>query len=216
MPKPIKFIYAKKEPFRDSYYFIIVCEGKNREPDYFRFFDGLSSRVKIVAVESVQGNSAPLKLIENAINKEKELDANPEIDHVWFVIDTDSWRQQIHELRQESELHTNWQIAQSNPCFEVWLYFHAKNNLPPIIQMDRCSKWKPYLHKIIRGGFNPDRHPIAIETAINNAKAIYEADGYTPRVGNTQVWILGEELLPLIKNELNAIKPSFPIPEVIS
>src|ERR1035437_113606 len=156
MPKPIKFIYTKKEPFRDAYYFIIVCEGRNREPDYFRFFDGLSSRVQVIAVECVDGNSAPLKLINNAIAKEKELDADPEIDRVWFVIDTDRWREQIHELRQESEKHANWYVAQSNPCFEVWLYFHVKSTLPAILHMDRCSKRKPYLHKIINGGFSPD------------------------------------------------------------
>ena len=41
MPKPIKFTYEKKAPFRDAFLFIIVCEGTNREPDYFRFFDGM-------------------------------------------------------------------------------------------------------------------------------------------------------------------------------
>jgi hypothetical protein len=86
MPKPIKFTYEKKEPFRDAFFFIVVCEGKNREPDYFRFFDGLSSRVKIVPVESGDG-SAPRLLIEKAISKEEELDANAERDRVWFVIE---------------------------------------------------------------------------------------------------------------------------------
>ncbi len=52
MPKPNKFSYEKKEAFRDAFYFIIVCEGQNREPDYFRFFDGISSRVKVVPIES--------------------------------------------------------------------------------------------------------------------------------------------------------------------
>jgi len=96
MPKPIKFTYEKKESFKDAFYFIIVCEGKNREPDYFRFFDGISSRVKIVPVESGEG-SAPTKLTGYAEAKEKELDANAERDRVWFVIDTDRWREQLHE-----------------------------------------------------------------------------------------------------------------------
>lgn len=58
MPKPIKFVYEKKVPYRDAFYCIIVCEGQNREPDYFCFFDGMSSRVKLVPVESNHG-SAP-------------------------------------------------------------------------------------------------------------------------------------------------------------
>jgi hypothetical protein len=28
MPKPSKFSYAKKAPFRDAFFLIIICEGK--------------------------------------------------------------------------------------------------------------------------------------------------------------------------------------------
>lgn len=86
MPKPIKFTYKKKAAFRDAFYFIIVCEGQNREPDYFKFFDGLSSRVKVVPVESWAGNSSPAKLVANAIDKERELDAIAERDRVWIEL----------------------------------------------------------------------------------------------------------------------------------
>lgn len=214
MPKPIKFTYEKKAPFRDAFFFIIVCEGKNREPHYFRFFDGMSSRVKIVPVESGVG-SAPRLLIENAIAKEEELDANAERDRVWFVIDTDRWNNQLHEIRQECELHPHWKVAQSNPCFEAWLYFHAKAELPTLENMSQCNNWKPYLPIIIQGGFNPDFHPIAIETAITNSRASYVANGYLPEPGSTQLWQLGEELLPLIQKDLDNLKEKFPAPVVI-
>lgn len=214
MPKPIKFTYEKKAPFRDAFFFIIVCEGKNREPDYFRFFYGMSSRVKVVPVESGIG-SAPRLLIENAIAKEEELDAKADTDRVWFVIDTDRWNEQLHEIRQECELHRHWKVAQSNPCFEVWLYFHAKAKLPTLENMSQCNNWKPHLPIIIHGGFNPDFHPIAIETAIANSKASYAANGYLPEPGSTQLWQLGEELLPLIEKDLDNLKEKFPAPVVI-
>jgi RloB-like protein len=215
MPKPIKFTYEKKEPFRDAFFFIIVCEGKNREPDYFRFFDGLSSRVKIVPVESGIG-SAPNLLIENAIAKEEELDAKADRDRVWFVIDTDRWREQLHKIRQECEKHPHWIVAQSNPCFEVWLYFHAKKEVPELQNIGACNSWKQYLPKIIQGGFNPDFHPVAIETAITNSKISYTTTGYFPEPGSTEIWKLGEELLPLIKKDLDKLKEKFPAPIVIA
>lgn len=205
MPKPIKFSYAKKEPFRDAFFFIIVCEGQNREPDYFRFFDGISSRVKIVSVESDGGNSAPKKLIGRAISKEQELDASAERDRLWFVIDTDKWKAQLHEIRKECESRPHWKVAQSNPCFEVWLHFHVKKGLPPLENIANCKSWKPYLPTIIPGGFNPDIHPSAIKTAITNAKASYEAKGYEPQPGSTELWKLGEELMALIKNDLDRL-----------
>lgn len=214
MPKPKIFTYEKKAPYRDAFLFIIVCEGTNREPDYFRFFDGMSSRVKVVPLQSV-GGSAPNQLVGVAIAAEQELSVDPTVDRLWFVIDTDRWRVHLHTIRQQCAQHVNWRVAQSNPCFEVWLYFHAKAQLPVLEHIDRCNNWKPHLPTVIQGGFNPDFHPIAIETAVINSKASYVANGYFPEVGSTQLWQLGEELLPLIKKELDQLKGRFPAPEVI-
>ncbi|MBK6622687.1 MAG: RloB domain-containing protein [Saprospirales bacterium] len=216
MPKPIKFTYEKRESFRDAFFFIILCEGQNREPDYFRFFDGMSSRVKVVPVESVEGNSSPSRLVANAIEKEEELDARADKDRLWFVIDTDRWRNQIHDIRQECSQRPHWEVAQSNPCFEVWLYFHAKSALPALEHLDRCNNWKPHLPNVIKGGFNPDFHPIVIETASENSKAAYSENGYFPEPGSTQLWRLAEELIPLIKKPLDILKAQFPPPEVIA
>jgi hypothetical protein len=214
MPKPKIFTYEKKVPFRDAFLFIIVCEGTNREPDYFRFFDGMSSRVKVIPVVSAIG-SAPRLLIDVAAAKVKELEASDETDRLWFVIDTDRWREQLHEIRQVCEQHPHWKVAQSNPCFEVWLYFHAKAQLPLLPNINQCNNWKPHLPTVIQGGFNPDFHPIAIETATINSKAAYQSTGYFPNPGSTQLWELADELLPLIQKELDQLKHRFPAPVVI-
>lgn len=198
MSKPTKFSYQKKAPYRDASLFIIICEGKNREPEYFRYFDGISSRIKVIAVESDHG-SAPKLLAERAAAKEKELDSNDNTDYVWFVIDTDRWGKQLHDIREECKNHPNWRVAQSNPCFEVWLYFHVKDQLPELVSGKTCKSWKSLLPRIIKGGFNAQIHPIEIETAIKNAKGTYLETGYLPDWGSTQVWKLGEELLPFIK-----------------
>lgn len=215
MPKPIKFIYEKKAPFRDAFFLIIICEGKNREPQYFRFFDGLSSRVKVIPIESETGSS-PKWLIEKAHEVEEELDINSDKDKLWFVIDTDRWRNQLLHIRQECEKHNHWNIAQSNPCFEVWLYFHARSNLPELADIAQCNHWKPYLPKVIKGGFNSDFHPACIEVAIENAKNGYNCTGYFPDPGCTEVWKLGEELIAVIKKDLDKIKGKFPDIEVFS
>ena len=153
MPKPIKFTYEKKVPFRDAFFFIIVFEGTNREKEYFHFFDGISSRVKVVSIASQVG-SAPKLLIDVAEAIEQELDAKDERDQLWFVIDTDRWRKQLHDIRRACNDQPHWQVAQSNPCFEVWLYFHAKAHLPNLDNIEQCNNWKPLLPQVIQGGFN--------------------------------------------------------------
>lgn len=215
MPKPIKFTYEKKPPFRDAFFFIIICEGINREKEYFQFFNGMSSRVKVVPVASEVG-SAPKLLIAVAEATKQELDAKDEKDRLWFVIDTDRWGEQLHDIRHECNQRLHWSVAQSNPCFEVWLYFHAKAQLPKLNNIAQCNSWKPFLPQVIQGGFNSDFHPITIETAIINAKAAYQETGYFPNPGSTQLWQLGEELLPLIKKELDTLRPKYPAPTIIS
>jgi len=79
----------------------------------------------------------------------------------------------------------------------------------------QCNKWKPFLPQVIQGGFNNDVHPVTIETAINNSRTSYAADGYFPQPGSTQLWQLGEELLPLIKKELDGLKEKFPATIII-
>lgn len=204
MPKPNKFSYEKKMPFRDAFFFVIVCEGSNREPEYFKYFEGMSSRVKIIPVPSSSG-SAPKLLIENAINIETKLDLNSEVDQVWFVIDTDRWRVQLHEIRNACSDRSHWNVAQSNPCFEVWLYFHFKKGIPTHMKSSNCKSWKAFIPTIISGGFNNNFHPVLIETAHINAKESYEEIGYFPSVGSTQVWLLAERLIPLVKRELDKL-----------
>ena len=214
MPKPINFTYEKKEAFRDAFFLIIICEGTNREIDYFRFFEGMSSRVQLVPVASDAG-SAPKFLVDCAIDKEKELDTDHNRDRVWFVIDTDRWRDQLRVINDEAADRPHWNIAQSNPCFEVWLYFHAKSTLPEIPAINACNHWKPLLPAVIQGGFNSDMHPIAIEVATANSKANFAATGYFPQPGSTAVWKLGEELLHIIKKGLDILKPKFPAPVLV-
>lgn len=90
--------YAKREPSRDAHKIYIVCEGKGTEPDYFSFFEGLSSNLQLITIPPDEGTD-PLKLMERA--KEVLLDERRKYtvdylqgDTIWFVIDTDTWEKE--------------------------------------------------------------------------------------------------------------------------
>lgn len=42
--------YSKSEPTKDASKIYIVCEGKGTEPDYFGFFEGLSSNLELIVI----------------------------------------------------------------------------------------------------------------------------------------------------------------------
>lgn len=197
-----KLTYKKPDPFRDATIFIIVCEGSSREPDYFEFFDQITSKIKVKAIPSKNGQSSPNFMIENA-SKAIQTFNSDEGDYVlWIVVDVDKWIEHGHLYELHREVRSrSWSIAISNPCFEVWLARHI-TPLSPETDKSKCKNWKSFIPTVLNGGFNSDFHPTLIKDAILNSKADYEEEGFIPKTGCTQLFRLGEEIYKLVKEEL--------------
>lgn len=208
--------YERQEPLRDSRKIYIYCEGNKREFDYFRFFCGLSSNVNIIPIPSKDGKTDPEKLMEAA---QEEFGINSDVspkytldvsqhDNVWFVIDTDLWGSKITDLRnfcksQNAGLNNEtWYVSQSNPGFEIWLYYHKFSEKPVKNDVDKYSSIKEFVDAQIPGGFDSRKHPAMIEAAIQNAKATYEEENQVLKLYSTEVFKLGQVILPFVKDIL--------------
>ena len=208
--------YERQEPLRDSSKIYIYCEGNKREFDYFRFFCGLSSNVNIIPIPSKDGKTDPEKLMEAA---QEEFGINSDVspkytldvsqhDNVWFVIDTDLWGSKITDLRnfcksQNAGLdNETWYVSQSNPSFEIWLYYHKFSEKPVKNDVDKYSSIKEFVDAQIPGGFDSRKHPAMIEDAIQNAKATYEEENQVLKLYSTEVFKLGQVILPFVKDIL--------------
>ncbi len=200
MPLLNKREYSKKEPFRDANIYIIICEGEKREPEYFRFFEGLSSKLKLFVIPSHDGKSAPKHLIENATHFEKSIIKDEGDFELWYILDMDRWGSQIHSIESECRKRPDWNIAISNPCFEVWLYYHFTNKKFVDKEAKHCKNWKQIVSKLVDGGFNSNHHPTLIEDAILNSKKNYSEEGYIPDIGATQVHIISEKIFEITKH----------------
>lgn len=208
--------YERQEPLRDSRKIYIYCEGNKREFDYFRFFCGLSSNVNIIPIPSKDGKTDPEKLMEAAreefginsdVSPKFTLDVSQQ-DNMWFVIDTDSWGSKITDLRnfcksQNAGLDNEaWYVSQSNPSFEIWLYYHKFSEKPVKNDVDKYSSIKEFVDAQIPGGFDSRKHPAMIEAAIQNAKATYEEENQVLKLYSTEVFKLGQVILPFVKDIL--------------
>ncbi len=200
--------YTRREPERDARKIYIFCEGSKREPQYFRFFTGLDSRIKIEIYDTASDeDNSPTGLFEIAkkcFTSEDPMDS-PKfeflsgIDQVWFVIDTDAWKEKITILRTLCADENGWHIAQSNPCFEVWLYFHFYADKPVV---KNCSEMKTLLNESVEGGFNSTRHPLHIDRAITHAKSNSHLVSGIPDEGSTEVYLLAEQFFPFIEKKI--------------
>lgn len=111
---------------------VIVCEGANTEPAYFRecakHYGAGTIRLKLITAAGV-----PLTLVKAAIHEKKTLteqrnkskDSFDSCFRVWAVFDRD-----VHpHIPEAMELAKRYRIdvAFSNPCFELWPILHLED-----------------------------------------------------------------------------------------
>lgn len=205
MIKNLKLNYTKEEGTKESKIFLIYCEGIKREIDYFNFFEGKSSRIKLCPISVSSGedhspvglyNKAVKEIIVTADNPNPQYNDIKEDDEIWFVFDTDRWGRKVDEVKILCSNHKNWFTSQSNPSFEIWLFYHFKEHID-IPEDKRLLKTK--LHEITRSGFHSKKHPNLINNAIKNSKNKYNLENNICNYGCTEVFLLAEKFYPLIK-----------------
>lgn len=183
----------------------IATEGTEREPDYFKLFDGID-RIKVDIIEpevSDEENgqekrkaSSPSKVLEKvkAYITENQLNAD-DGDSLWCVIDVDRWPQeQIEELHAFCTQQNNWHLVISNPCIEIWLLYHKLEDLTGL-GIQTAKDAKQALDKIEKGGYYYIKYLPLMLKAIKNAQhADTNPDGYMPEKLQTKVYQLSQAL----------------------
>lgn len=219
--------YSKQLPSKDAKKLYLFCEGKGTEPDYFAFFKGLSSNLEIITLPPESGTD-PLKLMELAKSKLLEDDSRYIMDYhandlVWFIIDTDSWEKEnkIAPLRDfckgnnkafpekytEVKPYNAWNVVQSNPSFEIWLYYHFYKEAPKPEAIEAHPSFKAFVSSVISGGFNYQNDPVKVETAVANActNFNFNKEGKLD-LFSTEVYELAETIIPFVQQHLNRLK----------
>lgn len=208
--------YVRETPSRDAKKIFIICEGAKREPQYFGFFRALDSRIDIIihapgdhennSPSGLLGIACEMLLPRDGEHAKLELLAD---DEVWIVFDTDP---DMHQSRKPQILdlceccrQNNWNFAQSNPCFEVWLWYHFYPDPPTGTQMKQCSAWKNHPELAVYGGFNSRKHPALIGDAVRHAGAGYQEEDGDPVTGCTQLYQLGMRIHDLLKDKIRPV-----------
>ena len=213
-------VYEKVEPKKDAKKIYIFCEDEETEIRYFKYFQGFSSNIDIIPIPNINGQSDPIKLKENAeflffgnnLTLAKFKLSSEYKDEVWFAIDTDRWNEgnKILELREYcASKNTNlnpWTVVQSNPCFELWFYYHVYDIKPNANEVANSKGFKNFVNTKIKGGFDSRKMPIELETAIQNSIKNFEVEQNQPKLYSTEAHLLGTKILPFVKTQLDKLK----------
>lgn len=231
IPRPEKTVVEKIEPLSEKIedagknykkedgtlqpksFFVIVSGGEVRERNYFQKISKQDNfgRIKIEFIADPKRLN-PDGLLEIAKYKQEHYKTSQEStpDKIFIVSDIDHFYNDLvrisHECKEKDIL-----LIISNPCFEIWLYYGKIPNKPTdfIIPEDhlKISKsFKTYLGKKVKGGVDPQKAIFDVREAIYNAKKNYEEDEKgIPKLFSTNMFVMVEEFLPLIKNELRKL-----------
>jgi hypothetical protein len=106
---------------------VVFCEGKASEPDYLSGLRGLPEVHANTAlnIEIDPRDGVPLTLVKRAVERSHD----DEVDECWCVFDVE-WPQHHPHLREARQLaadHHKVHLAISNPCFELWLILHFRD-----------------------------------------------------------------------------------------
>ncbi len=102
-------------------YFLIVCEGKKTEPNYFKSFPKKVGKY-VFDIEFDGGGISTLKVVEKAIELRDK--STQKYDRVWAVFDRDSFKANSFNSAILKAKANNIECAWSNEAFELWYLLH--------------------------------------------------------------------------------------------
>ncbi|HVA45797.1 MAG TPA: RloB family protein [Pirellulales bacterium] len=193
---------ARRPPFRNPKpVILVVCEGKNTEPQYI---DGYKRHVHNprVDIEIAPETGVPRSLVRVAKERKKaaadesdrQRDPNLAYDSVWCVFDIDD-HPNVGEAKEMAR-DNGIELAISNPCFELWLLLHFREN-PGMqnrhVMKDMLEKFVPDYDKRVEFTTYADGY----QTAAGRARRMDEqatADNDAGRNPTTSVYQLTEQI----------------------
>lgn len=131
---------------------LVLCEGKITEPEYF---DALrrEEHNRLVDVIIDDEGGVPKTIVERAVllrrqahrEAKRSRDDNLMYDEVWCVFDVDE-HPRVADARQQAR-DNQIRIAVSNPCFELWLLLHFREQNAHIHRRALTSLLRKYINQ---------------------------------------------------------------------
>lgn len=116
---------------------LIVCEGKETEPNYFQSFHMMQHGGIVFEIETEGKGENTKQVVQKAIqlrNFAEEIN-NP-FDSVWAVFDKDSFSDEKFntaiQMAEQQGINTAW----SNEAFELWYVLHFQYRNTPMSRTD--------------------------------------------------------------------------------
>jgi hypothetical protein len=117
----------------------LICEGSETEIRYFKKFRSRGCNIDIIPI------SSQYKSADRFVQKARAtMGNNPyypdDGDIIWCVFDRDDNTNEMLAKAKRIAMKEGYQIAFSNPSFEVWFLLHFHNQTAPVEDCDAAIK----------------------------------------------------------------------------
>ncbi len=188
--------------------FVIATEGRSTEMKYFDKLRERYGKKNVKFAPRKWNRTSPMQVLNDLIDfRSSQSRDRQRTDEYWIVIDLDKCNEQeLSQVQNRARLN-NCSIADSNPCFELWLLLHFK----PMNEYKRlraggdnspCSPLERNLERVDRsydrekkGQYDAAKYMDNILEAIRNASTTekYEEGATLDRFG-TRVYRLVDSI----------------------
>lgn len=196
-PRPLN---REVEHVRDTSLIIIATEGQRTEPLYFNMeVFKENRRTQIRVLPSDEDGSSPRSVLKRLQQYADEYQFG-EGDQFWLVIDKDRWTDDM--LREIIGLcnDSDYQVALSNPCFELWLLLHFRKVEELELPKDMSSNdikgiFNPLINERNAGDYDATYTPWINQALTEAPKLDIHPNAPFPDCPGTRVYRLVEELI---------------------
>lgn len=160
--------------------FLIVCEGKKTEPNYF-----LGFRVPQLVVDAVGTGYNTESLVEEAIElkRVKEAEAQqrdkPAYDQIWCVFDRDSFDADDFNNAIRKAEAAGFRVAYTNQAFELWYLLHFDDHRAALHR----SQYHGILEDRLGHSYRKNSRTMYAELQSRQAEAIRRAESLLAEYG---------------------------------
>jgi len=191
--------FRRQVEFEERNRFIVIAmEGAETEPRYFKEFRApREGKIQIKLVSNPNHKSRPAEVLERLEHYFRRNGISG--DEGWIVIDRDAWpEEELNDVHHRAR-KANFSVALSNPCFELWLYFHLRDPCP-FNDRHHCQRQLADILEDYRpdskGSYDVSQLLVGLDRAIERGRNVdSESQDTWPRRQATRVYRLVERLL---------------------
>ncbi|MCB1098863.1 MAG: RloB domain-containing protein [Verrucomicrobiae bacterium] len=168
--KPRKTSFRKQKRL-----YVVSTEGAQTEPTYLGLFTpGRDGEFRLRIIGNPKHESAPVHVVQRLFDFEKANKPGTNTEY-WALIDRDSWDETaLSEANRMVRTRDNFHLAMSNPCFELWLYLHLRENKMFADRRDCLRSLGEIWPEYKKSGYDPGYVRDGIADAIRRAKDLEE------------------------------------------